>query len=92
MGVSPKTALHRYFLLPVPCSLFPVPCSLCYIDFVSKHCNEILFHTDNCPTTSVGLPKSILGTCIVYIFAGIIVVNQHHQSWPVLLVSVLKHL
>ncbi|WP_424095214.1 hypothetical protein [Moorena producens] len=44
MGETPKTALHRYYLLPitqisvqmfcisdmlpVPCSLFPVPCSL----------------------------------------------------------------
>ncbi|WAN70110.1 hypothetical protein BJP36_39335 [Moorena producens JHB] len=27
---SPRVApLHRYSLLPVPCSLFPVPCSLC---------------------------------------------------------------
>ncbi|NEO16044.1 MULTISPECIES: hypothetical protein [unclassified Moorena] len=30
MGETPKTALHRYSLLPTPCSLFPVPCSLCY--------------------------------------------------------------
>ncbi|WP_293046240.1 MULTISPECIES: hypothetical protein [unclassified Moorena] len=25
MGETPKTALHRYSLLPTPCSLFPVP-------------------------------------------------------------------
>ncbi|NEO71320.1 hypothetical protein [Moorena sp. SIO3H5] len=33
MGVSPKTALHRYSLLPTPYSLFPVPCSLFPVPF-----------------------------------------------------------
>ncbi|WP_293109692.1 hypothetical protein [Moorena sp. SIO3I6] len=28
MGETPKTALHRYSLLPIPCSLFPVPFAL----------------------------------------------------------------
>ncbi|NET85336.1 MAG: hypothetical protein F6J94_26545 [Moorea sp. SIO1F2] len=26
----PKTALHRYSLIPNPCSLIPAPYSLCY--------------------------------------------------------------
>ncbi|WP_267876522.1 hypothetical protein [Moorena producens] len=25
MGETPKTALHRYSLLPIPYSLFPIP-------------------------------------------------------------------
>ncbi|NEQ86443.1 MAG: hypothetical protein F6K26_42185 [Moorea sp. SIO2I5] len=29
----PKTALHRYSLLPVPCSLLPAPCSLFPVPF-----------------------------------------------------------
>ncbi|WP_293083727.1 hypothetical protein [Moorena sp. SIO4A1] len=41
MGETPKTALHRYSLLPTPCSLFPVPCSLFPLVYVAIWHNKI---------------------------------------------------